>query len=68
VEHGDGIGGEELLGAADGAETHADIVSGVARGQRLDKQAISEARVERAIAAAREAGVHASLRRTSRKL
>jgi hypothetical protein len=50
VEHGDGVGGEELLVAADGGKAHSDVVGGVVGSERLDRQAVGQPRVKRAIA------------------
>jgi hypothetical protein len=51
VEHGDGIGGEELSVTADAVETHAEVLGGVVGDEGVDVQAAVETGVEGAIAA-----------------
>ena len=55
VEHRNAVGGEELLVAADGRQAHSDVIGGVVGRERLNRQAVGQPRVERAISAQCEA-------------
>ena len=55
MEHGDGIGSEELSVTADAVKTHAEVLGGIVGDEGIDVQAAVETGVERAVAAQGEA-------------
>src|SRR5690242_4079702 len=50
VDHGDSVGGEDVTGAADLGEAHADVLGGVVRRERVDGEAAVQAGMQGAIA------------------
>src|SRR5439155_17898248 len=55
VTQADGVGGKQLALAADALQTEAEILGSVLGDERLDLEAVMDARVERAVAPQREA-------------
>lgn len=43
MDHGDGVGGEELFVAADGGKAPSDVAGGVVGSERFDRQAVARA-------------------------